>query len=79
MNPDYDRFPILQAFGFAHLPPHLAAISEPFFALAHKVARDAPDTLFAGAETATALRKLLEAKDAAVRAALDAPKTTEAP
>jgi hypothetical protein len=42
MNPDIERFPILRAFGFAHLPPHLAAISEPFFALAHKVAREAP-------------------------------------
>jgi hypothetical protein len=57
---------ILRFFAFTHLPPHLQAVSKPFFDLADKVAH-ANDT---SPETAVALRKLLEAKDAAVRAAL---------
>lgn len=57
---------ILRFFGYLHLPPHLQEVSKPFFELADKVAH-ANDT---SPETAVALRKLLEAKDAAVRAAL---------
>lgn len=57
---------ILRFFGYLHLPPHLQAVSKPFFDLADKVAH-ANDT---SPETAVALRKLLEAKDAAVRAAI---------
>ncbi len=41
-------------------------VSEPFYTLAHKVAAKSPDN----PETTVALRKLLEAKDAAVRAKL---------
>jgi len=59
---------ILRYFAFGHLPPHLQEISRPFAELADKVAH-ASDT---SPETAVALRKLLEAKDAAVRAALPA-------
>ena len=57
---------ILRFFAYEHLPPHLRAVSQPFGELAeHLVA-----TLPAGAERTVALRKLLESKDAAVRAAL---------
>ena len=56
---------VLQFFAFGHLPPHLQEISKPFCELAEKVA-DGPSN----AETTVALRKLLEAKDAAVRAIL---------
>ncbi len=57
--------PILQFFTFAHLPPHLQAVSQPFGALAVAVM-----TLPRNPERTVALRKLLEAKDAAVRAQL---------
>lgn len=56
---------VLQFFAYAHLPPHLQAVSRPFCELAEIVA-DGP----ANAESTVALRKLLEAKDAAVRAIL---------
>lgn len=55
---------IMQFFTFEHLPPHLAAVSKPFADLAHHIV----DTLPRNPERTTALRKLLEAKDAAVRA-----------
>jgi hypothetical protein len=55
---------ILQFFRFAHLPAHLQAVSEPFSKMAHSITA----TLPANPERAVALRKLLEAKDAAVRA-----------
>lgn len=58
-----DRLPILQFFHFDHLPTHLQRVSQPFADLAEKVAE-----LPRNAENSTALRKLLEAKDAAVRA-----------
>ena len=54
---------VLQFFAFAHLPPHLQDVSRPFCELATKIA-DGPQN----AEATVALRKLLEAKDAAVRA-----------
>lgn len=56
---------VLQFFAYAHLPEHLQAASKPFCELAEAVA-DGP----ANPETTVALRKLLEAKDAAVRAIL---------
>lgn len=59
-------FAILRYFEYAHLPEHLQEISRPFGDLAHQVADRGGDP----AEVATALRKLLEAKDAAVRAAI---------
>jgi len=61
------QFPILRFFEYEHLPPKLLKISTPFWALAHTVADNAPcgTTIF---ETEMALRKLLEAKDCAVRA-----------
>jgi len=56
--------PILQFFTYAHLPPNLAKVSAPFCELALSVEKDLPRN----AERSVALRKLLEAKDAAVRA-----------
>ena len=60
--------PILFHFKTGHLPQHLAEVSDPFCKLAHHVDEHLPN----GAEKSTALRKLLEAKDAAVRAAVEA-------
>jgi len=59
------RHPILQFFTYSHLPEKLQKVSQPFCDLAYSVAQ-----LPHNAESATALRKLLEAKDAAVRAVL---------
>jgi len=61
-----DADPILRFFAFAHLPPRLRAVSEVFHDTAHYVVRTLPHS----AERTVALRKLLEGKDAAVRAAL---------
>lgn len=55
---------ILQFFAYAHLPPNLQAVSAPFGKLADEIAT----TLPRNPERTVALRKLLEAKDAAVRA-----------
>ena len=56
---------ISQFFAFAHLPPHLQEVSKPFADLAQHIL-----TLPRNPERTVALRKLLEAKDAAVRARL---------
>ena len=58
--------PILRFFGYTHLPPNLAAVSRPFAELAELV----HGTLPRCAERTVSLRKILEAKDAAVRARL---------
>lgn len=64
--------PILRYFEFSHLPHGIMRdTSEEFRVLAIKVDNSLPD----GAEKSTSLRKLLEAKDAAVRAALDGFRT----
>ncbi|MFF2228616.1 hypothetical protein ACFVV7_35445 [Streptomyces globisporus] len=63
------RPPIMRYFQFAHLPEQLQAVALPF----SKLAYDLYTTLPAGPELSVALRKLLESKDAAVRAALDLP------
>lgn len=57
---------ILQFFEFGHLPPNLQDVSRPFCELAKQVI----ETLPRNPERTVALRKLLEAKDAAVRALL---------
>lgn len=59
---------ILRFFHYAHLPAVLQTRSAPFCNLA----RHLIDTTPRSAERTVALRKLLEAKDAAVRAALPA-------
>ena len=53
-------------FAWAHLPPPLQAISRPIADVALAVAGQLPD----GPDLTTGLRKLLEAKDSLVRAAL---------
>lgn len=63
---------ILAFFAYQHLPPHLQAVSKPFHDLAHQIADDMADTT-AKAELIAGLRKLLEAKDCVVRAAISAP------
>lgn len=55
---------MLKWFAFDHLPPHLKDVSGPFYNLAVSVVRQ----IQPGPERTVALRKLLEAKDAAVRA-----------
>ena len=55
--------PILQFFAWAHLPPRLQDASRPFGDLAVCIVNALP----ANPERTVALRKLLEAKDAAVR------------
>jgi hypothetical protein len=57
---------MLQFFSYQHLKPELAEISKQFSDLAHWI--DA--TLPSNPERTVALRKLLEAKDAGVRAKL---------
>jgi hypothetical protein len=64
MHPAIDH--VLKFFAYSHLPEKLQAISKPFCDLADEIANRAPDNQ----ETTVALRKLLEAKDAAVRAGL---------
>lgn len=59
-------YPILRFFEFDHLPRKLMETSRPFHSLAHAIALNLPYH----PETSTALRKLLEAKDCAVRASL---------
>ncbi|GLT03033.1 hypothetical protein GCM10007897_44720 [Sphingobium jiangsuense] len=55
---------ILRYFHYSHLPPVLQAASRPFCDLARHIVESLPRN----AERTVALRKLLEAKDAAVRA-----------
>jgi hypothetical protein len=54
-------------FAFEHLPQHLQEISKPLGELAKLMDEALPD----GAEKSAGMRKLLEAKDCFVRAALD--------
>src|SRR3990167_8317129 len=56
--------PTAQFFTWAHLPPHLQEVSAPFGKLAAELIEKLPRN----PERSVALRKLLEAKDAAVRA-----------
>lgn len=57
---------LLQFFAYGHLPAHLQAVSMPFAQLADHIVTTLPPN----AERTVALRKLLEAKDCAVRALL---------
>jgi hypothetical protein len=69
---------ILQFFAYSHLPGHLQMVSKPFCELAHAIVRGDNNAesgtctfgppLPRNPERTVALRKLLEAKDAAVRA-----------
>ena len=64
-----DVEPIIQFFAFAHLPPRLQEVSRPFGEMAERIVA----TLPRNPERTVALRKLLESKDAAVRALLFKP------
>ena len=57
---------ILKYFEFSHLPPHLQEVSGKFHVLAYDMA-----SRLEGPELTAGLRKLLEAKDCFVRAAVD--------
>lgn len=64
MRVEDDREHIMQFFAWQHLPAHLAEVSKPFGDLAEQLVA----TLPRNPERTVALRKLLESKDAAVRA-----------
>ena len=54
---------LLKYFNYDHLPDHLASLSKLFHDMAHNLAATLPE----GSEKTVAIRKLLEAKDSAVR------------
>lgn len=56
---------LMQYFTYSHLPPHLQEVSKKFAELAEYV-----DSLPSNPEQTVALRKLLEAKDCAVRSTI---------
>lgn len=58
--------PIIKYFAYEHLPDRLQSISKPICEIARQLDESLPD----GPEKSAGLRKLLEAKDALVRAAL---------
>lgn len=61
-----DPEPLLRYFEYHHLPPHLKRVAYVFTIAAQTVCQMVPRS----PERTVALRKLLEAKDAAVRASL---------
>lgn len=65
---------IIRWFETGHLPQHLAIVAQEV----GYVARWLDEKLPEGAEKSTALRKLLEAKDAAVRATIEKHETEAA-
>jgi len=71
VNPSITLHPstaqILRYFAYRHLPVKLQEVSRPFGDLAEMMVNSLPQ----GPELTAGLRKLLEAKDCAVRAALD--------
>lgn len=58
--------PMMQFFAYGHLPEHLQVVSRPFAELAQAMVENLPRN----PERTAGLRKLLEAKDCAVRASL---------
>jgi hypothetical protein len=65
-KPEEPKESLLQFFTYEHLPEHLQVISKPFGDLANTLVENLPRN----PERTVALRKLLEAKDCAVRANL---------
>ncbi|MFA4972220.1 MAG: hypothetical protein WC683_06375 [bacterium] len=59
--------PMMRWFEYKHLPMHLQAISRIF----HQAATSLCEAVASCEERDVALRKLIEAKDAAVRAAIE--------
>jgi hypothetical protein len=66
MNTELKDNAIMKFFKYEHLPENLQVISKPFSDLAEKMCQEMGNN----AEGVTALRKLLEAKDCAVRSVL---------
>lgn len=62
----------IKYFAYKHLPLPLQTVSQPIGELANRMEALLPD----GPEKSAGMRKLLEAKDCFVRAALDMPKET---
>lgn len=62
--------PIMKYFAYAHLPERLKTVSKEVHALAYQMDSHLPEC----AEKSAGLRKLLEAKDCFVRAALEEPR-----
>lgn len=62
--------PIMKYFAYSHLPEKLQSVSKPIGELAEKMDNELPDC----AEKSAGLRRLLEAKDALVRAQLESKK-----
>jgi hypothetical protein len=60
---------MMQFFAFEHLPEPLQSVSKPFWFLADSLVKNLPENL----ERTMAIRKLLEAKDCAVRACIYRP------
>ncbi len=69
--PPDPREEMLRWFEFAHLPPRLQTVSIKFFELATWMTWN----IARGPEATVAMRKLLEAKDCAVRAVIDSEPT----
>jgi hypothetical protein len=61
-----ERDHIMQFFAYDHLPAALADVSRPFAEMAERI----ESTIPRNPERTVSLRKLLESKDAAVRAVL---------
>lgn len=57
----------IKYFEYKHLPPKLQEVSKPIAELAKQIEETLPD----GPEKSAGMRKLLEAKDCFVRAALE--------
>lgn len=66
VRPPQPDEPMMQFFAYAHLPQELQTVSHPFCELACTIVNTLPQN----PERTVALRKLLEAKDCAVRAAM---------
>jgi hypothetical protein len=66
--------PIMQFFKWDHLPPKLQEVSAPFGVMAAQLVEQLPRN----PERTVALRKLLESKDAAVRALIFKEPSPEA-
>ncbi len=71
---DQRRDEIMEFFEYTHLPPFLQEVSRSFCHLAESMVKDLPRC----AERTAGLRKLLEAKDCAVRCAILKKKQEEA-
>jgi hypothetical protein len=61
-----EQEPLLQFFAYSHLREDLQEISKPFYIIANAIVDDLPRN----PERTVCIRKLLEAKDCAVRAKL---------